>query len=69
MFEQSSYSNTTLFPDLHGGAGSSSPGSSRPVSEVFSLSSEYYSRATSSDHIYHDVSDYVSHRISCLFLY
>ncbi|KAL5253448.1 hypothetical protein ACHWQZ_G013288 [Mnemiopsis leidyi] len=44
--------------DLHGGAGSSSPGSSRPVSEVFSLSSEYYSRATSSDHIYHDVSDY-----------
>ena len=34
-----------------------SPGSSRPVSEVFSISSEYFSRATSSDHIYHDLAD------------
>ncbi|XP_063681278.1 MAGUK p55 subfamily member 2-like isoform X2 [Bolinopsis microptera] len=34
-----------------------SPSSSRPVSEVFSISSEYFSRATSSDHIYHDIPD------------
>ena len=37
--------------------GSCSPCSSRPVSEVFSFSSEYYSRATSSDHIYHDAAE------------